>query len=119
MIPRLQPAIYEIEPRLSRDEATLWLLRLVDTKAAMDEQWDALRVLVGADTETPFGIIFWRTLDLLIEAVGDLLDDQVASINWFLWYDDCGAKVYEHSLPDGSMRAVTNIEDLLDVLGFE
>ena len=101
---------------MTRDESTTWLNELVSAKHALDEQWDALRALLGMTPESPFSEAAWKPFELLVDAVTELLGGSSA-VAWFVWENDCGANGMEHSLPDGSMRAVCAVDDLLDVLG--
>jgi len=101
-----------------RSEAERWLRELLKAKEELDNQWEALRLLVGVETESPFGAAAWRPIELLIEVVAELIGDQIDAVSWFIWDNESGAKGLEHSLPDGMMREVETVHDLLDVLGY-
>ncbi len=103
---------------VTRSEAEQWLRKTVDAKSAFDLQWDTLCDLIGGVTESPFGTAVWAPVEMLIDCVAELIGDNIGATNWFVWDNDCGAKSLEHSLPDGSMRAVETIHDLLDVIGY-
>ena len=101
---------------MNRDEAAKWLNDLVSAKHALDEQWDALRALLGMTPESPFSEAAWRPFELLVDAVAELLGGS-KSVSWFVWDNDCGAKGMDHALPDGTLRTVATVDDLLDVMG--
>ena len=101
-----------------RSEAEHWLRELLKAKADLDGQWEAMRLLIGAEVESPLGTAMWRSIDLLIEVVAELIGDQSESVSWFIWDNESGAKRMEHSLPEGGMREVETVHDLLDVLGY-
>lgn len=103
---------------VTRSEAEHWLNDVVFAKAALDLHWDDFAASVNGSSDSPLGLAVWQPMQLLIDCVADLLGDDVAAISWFFWDNDGGEKGLEHSLPDGTMRAVKTIDDLLDVLGF-
>lgn len=107
-----------MQAMVTRSEAEHWLRDLVASKLAFDEQWSAICKLIGGATESPFGTAAWKPLELLIDCVADLIGDEIGAVNWFIWDNEAGAKRHEHSLPDGSMREVETIHDLLDVIGY-
>lgn len=107
-----------MDAMVTRSEAEKWLRDLLKAKSDIDNQWEAMRLLVGAEVESPFGTAVWRPIELLIEVVAELIDDQSGSLSWFVWDNEMGVKRLEHSLPEGGMREVETVHDLLDVLGY-
>ena len=102
-----------------RDHAECWLKRTVAAYRLLDEEWDRLRRLTGADSDSALGSAVWEPITLLIEAVSERLGDDNGILDWFVWENDCGLKNFGHSLPDGTMRDVSTLDDLLDVMGFQ
>ena len=103
---------------LNRAECESLLTRLVEHKRELDSQWDRLDKLIGAESETPFGTAVWRMMDVAIEFAGQLIGNEGHDwLLWFIWENDCGTKKLEASLPDGEMRKVCGVADMLDVLG--
>jgi hypothetical protein len=103
---------------LTRSEAEHRINQLVSAKAALDRHWSELTESVNGSAESPLGRAVWQPIDLLVDCLSDLLHDDGDTIGWFIWENDSGKYGYEHSLPNGGMRQVTTIGDLLDVLGY-
>jgi benzoyl-CoA reductase/2-hydroxyglutaryl-CoA dehydratase subunit BcrC/BadD/HgdB len=101
-----------------RSDAERVLRKMVEVKQELDKQWASLHKSIGLETESPFGIASWKPITMLIECVEIIVGDEIGTVSWYVWDNECGRKAMEHSLPDGSMRKVRTIDDLLDVLGF-
>lgn len=106
------------DQQISREEAKRLLDDLVAAHKDLSSQFRSLNKLVGMSCESEFGQAVYRPLELLIRCVSLILGDNIECVEWFVWCNECGASGLEHSLPDGSMRAVRSVDDLLDVLGF-
>ena len=102
---------------MSREESRTWLLKLVAAKTHLDQQWYQLNRLLGCDTETPVGKAVWGPMELLIDAVAELIGAG-GSVSWFIWDNESGDRSLQHSMPSGEMRNVGSVDDLLDVLGY-
>jgi hypothetical protein len=107
-----------VQSVVRRSDAEKMLRKMVEVKKELDEQWALLHKSVGLETESPFGVAAWKPITLLIECVEKIVGDETEAVNWFVWDNEYGRKGLEHSLPNGSMRKVRTIDDLLDVLGF-
>jgi hypothetical protein len=101
-----------------RSDAKAMLRKLVDTKIELDAYWSDLDKRIGLATESPFGLASWKPIEHLIECVSMLVNDEFNSVSWFILDNEYGRKGMEHSMPDGTMKRVKTIDDLLDVLGF-
>jgi len=103
--------------QMSREDARKWIIKVVDAKARVDQQWYQLVRLLGCDAESPVGKAVWGPIEVLIEAVAELI---VAgdSLSWFIWDNESGDRSLQHSLPSGEMRNIGSVDDLLDVLGY-
>ena len=102
---------------MSREDARKWILKVVDAKARVDQQWHQLDRLLGCDTESPFGQAMWKPIEVLIDAVAELIGAG-DSLSWFIWDNESGDRSLQHSLPNGEMRNVGSVDNLLDVLGY-
>lgn len=100
-----------------RSDAKRMLQKLVDAKVELDSYWSDLDKRIGLATESPFGVASWKPMHL-IDCVSMLVGDEFNSVSWFIWDNEYGRKSMEHSMPDGKMKRVKTIDDLLDVLGF-
>ena len=107
-----------VQSIVMRSDAEKMLRKMVEVKQELDKQWASLHKSVGLETESPFGVASWKPITLLIECVEKIVGDEIGAVNWFVWDNEYGRKAMEHSLPDGSMRKIRTIGDLLDVLGF-
>lgn len=103
---------------MMRSDAEKWLREMITAKAELDSQWESLRLLSGVESESPFGAAVWRPMEKLIDAVAELIGDQLGSVSWFVWDNDCGRKRLQHSVPGSGMRTIETVDDLLDVLGY-
>lgn len=101
-----------------RSDAERCLRKMVDVKRELDQHWESLQKSIGLETESPFGVASWKPIAMLIECVETIVGDELGAVSWFVWDNEYGSKGLEHSMPDGSMRKVKTIDDLLDVLGF-
>jgi len=106
-----------VDAIVRRSDAERVLRKMVEVKQELDKQWESLRKSIGLETESPFGVASWKPITLLIECVETIVGDETGTVSWFVWDNEYGRKAMEHSLPDGSIRQVKTIDDLLDVLG--
>lgn len=104
---------------ITRKDAANLLEETIKLKKELDEQWDALSNVIGCAIESPLGKAVWRPIEHILELLSELLDDEIGSIGWFFWDNQCGEEGFEHSLPNGEMLEVRTVSDLLDVLGFQ
>ena len=102
---------------MDRMELGELLREVIECKQQLDQQWERLEGILGTVIDSPFGVACWKPMDLLIEYVDASLCCGHSTLEWFIWDNDCGAKGLRHSLPDGEMRLVESVDDLLDVLG--
>jgi len=101
-----------------RADAARVLRKMVEVKQELDEQWSSLHKSIGLETESPFGVASWKPITMLIECVEMIVGDDIGAVSWFVWDNEYGQKGLAHSLPNGAMRTVRTIDDLLDVLGY-
>jgi hypothetical protein len=102
---------------MSREEARAWLVKVITIKATLDGRWDQLQRLTYCDSGSSFGEAVWHPMELLIDAVAELVGAG-DSLSWFIWDNESGDRSLQHSLPNGEMRSVGSVDDLLDVLGY-
>ena len=103
---------------VTRADAERVLRKMIEAKQELDKQWASLDEFIGLEAESPFGLASWEPITMLIECVEIIVGDKMGTVSWYVWDNEYGRKEMEHSLPDGSMRNVRTIDDLLDVLGF-
>ncbi len=102
----------------TRSEAQVWLENVVSAKDKLDSCWDDFCDCVSGSADSPLGLAVWKPMQLLLDCVSELLNDEDDAINWFVWDNDCGKNGLQHSLPNGDLRKILTIHDLLDVLGY-
>jgi hypothetical protein len=102
---------------MRRQNAKRLLTSIAESKAEIELQWEKLCEVLGCEPESPLHNAIWRQFTLLLAAASLLLGDPLVTLEWFYWDNDGGDCELEHSLPNGEMRAVKTIDDLLDVLG--
>ena len=107
-----------VQSVVMRSDAERCLRKMTEVKQELDKQWASLHRSIGLETESPFGIASWKPITMLIECVETIVGDEIGAVSWYVWDNEYGRKGLEHSLPDGSMRKVRTIDDLLDVLGY-
>lgn len=101
---------------MNRTEATKTLTDLISTIEAIETARTSLEVLIGAGDGELWNAVY-HLVDMSIDSFASSMNDQFETVYWFIYDNDCGKKELQHSLPDGSMRKVTSISDLLDVFG--
>lgn len=99
-------------------EAKRLIEDLIRSKKELDEQWDKFDDLCGSSADSKLGNAVWRQFDFLVRCVSELVGDESESVAWFIWENACGEKKGKHSLPDGKLKPVKNVNDLLAVLGY-
>jgi hypothetical protein len=102
---------------MRRQAAKRLLMSIGKSKAELELQWEKLCEVLRCEPESPLHNAIWSQFALLLDAASLLLGDPLVTLEWFYWDNDCGECELEHSLPNGEMRAVKTIDDLLDVLG--
>lgn len=103
---------------LSREDASRLVNKVLEHSAEIDKQWDALAGTVGASWDSPMADAIYSTLQSLFEYTEMLLEDDLETLSWFIWENASGNSSRMHEMPDGTMREVKSVEDLLDVMGF-
>lgn len=99
-------------------EAKRLIEDLIRSKRELDEQWDKFDDLCGSTADSKLGNAIWRQFDFLVRCVSELVGDNVEAVAWFIWDNACGEKKFEHTLPNGKLKPVKNVSDLLAVLGY-
>lgn len=102
---------------MDRYRAEKLLQAMVDAKQEFDREWGRLADVIGCDCDSAFGNAAWKPVELLVDAVAELVGDPFHTVSWYVWDNECGEKGLEHTYSDGSFRAVFTVCDLLDVLG--
>jgi hypothetical protein len=102
---------------ITRTEAERWLHKVRQAKELLDQRWDDLHSLVGATPDSALGTAVWLPVQLLMNCVSELIGDKTGAVNWFFWENDGGKSGLQHSLPNGELKKIKTISDLLDVIG--
>lgn len=91
---------------------------LIRHKKELDEQWDKFDELCGSTADSKLGNAIWRQFDFLVRCVSELVGDSGETVAWFIWDNACGEKKYKHTHPNGKLKPVKSVNDLLSVLGY-
>ena len=103
---------------MSREDAKSILDGLFSKKIKLDEQWDLFCDATGATSDYPLGDAVWKMFDFATNTASVAVGDGVETVSWYIWDNDLGKKGYEHTLPDGKMKKIKSVDDLLDVIGY-
>lgn len=101
---------------MNRSEATAILTDLISTIEAVKTARTSLEALIGTGDGALWTAVY-HLIDVAIDSFELSMNDQFETVYWFIFENSAGKKELQHSLPDGSMRKVTSISDLLDVFG--
>jgi len=102
-----------------REDARFWIDKVLYANAILNVEWGKLSKLTGCTIDSPLGTAAHRPIEALIECASELIGDGSSLLSWFIFDNDCGKKGLKHSLPDGKLRSVKTVDDVLDVLGLE
>jgi hypothetical protein len=99
---------------LGREDTQLQIESLIQSKHRLDACMDTAETLFGREIiEGEFFTVAYQLIDQqvkLIEAASELPVD----VEWFVYENDCGRNGYEAG-PEGEIRAVKTVEDLMDL----
>lgn len=104
---------------MNRTEAKKLLVELVDRMTELNKQWKAFQNVAFAATDSPLGNSIFRMEESYVDAVSVALGDDDAIVAWYVFANDMGHRRFQHSRPNGDFLEVCDVDDFLDVLGFE
>ena len=101
----------------------------METKQALEllEQWQesymsntelcsGIKAIFGDDTDTEFCNTIWRGFERHTDALAVALGDSWAFLLWYLYENDMGGKQLGARPPDGALRKIANLKQLLKLI---
>jgi hypothetical protein len=108
-----------MNPHITRYQAARMIIELRDNHTQLVDAFKKIESAFGSVIDSPVANACWGLFQSWLELLDMLIGGEGSTmLDWFVFENQWGAKGFEHSLPDGTMRAVHSIDDILDVMGY-
>lgn len=99
---------------LDRHETKNMIANLLENKRRLDQCMDQAKKLFGG--EIIEGTLFTAAYQVLEQCIHliEKASEPPVDLSWYVWENDCGRNGFEAG-PEGDVRAVRTVEDLLDL----